>query len=99
MLQTKITGATCTPNQKPEAKTQHKGGRIKGTGKEETAGNMRNTRSTDIEGSWLSREEIELLPGQEITDVIEGMRCLESTILTVPGVPYTATILTGALCK
>jgi hypothetical protein len=59
-------------------------------------GNMRNTRSMDTEGSRISRDEIELLPGQEITDTIEGMRYLESTLLMVPGNPYTTEASTGA---
>jgi hypothetical protein len=62
-------------------------------------GDTRNTKSTDAEGSQLSREEIELLPGQEVTDVIEGVKYLEFTLLTVPGIPYTAETMIGALLQ
>jgi hypothetical protein len=98
MLQSKTTQAAGASKQKLDKQTQQKGGRGKGSGKErEMAANTRNTRSTDAEGSWLSREEIEVLSEQEITDVTEGMRYLESTLLTVPGIPYTSNTLAGAL--
>jgi hypothetical protein len=98
MLQSKHTGAPGAPKQKQDEQIQQKGGKGRGTGKEkEMTGNTRSTRSTDAEGSRMSREDIEQLPGQDITDAIEGMRYLESTVLTVPGIPYTADTIAGAL--
>jgi hypothetical protein len=38
-----------------------------------------------------------MLVGQEIMDATDGVHYLESTLLTVPGTPYTAVELTGAL--
>jgi hypothetical protein len=58
---------------------------------------QRVTRSTESDGSPLSRTEIEKMDGQEVTDAKKGMSYLESTLLTVPGVPYTAETLVGAL--
>jgi hypothetical protein len=84
--------------QKPDAQTQQKGGKGTGQGKEkETAGNTRNTRHTDTERSCLSRGEIEVLPGQEIMNATEGMRYLESTLLTIPDIVFNVKVIMGAL--
>ena len=49
----------------------------------------RVTRNTEGEAERLSRGEIEKLAGQEVTNSTEDMKFLASTLLTVPGVPYT----------
>jgi hypothetical protein len=98
MLLSKNSGATGTSKQNPETQGQQKGGRGRGQGKEkETIANTRNTRSVDDKCGHLSREEIEEMPGQEIRNKTEGMRYLESTLLTVPEVPYTTKTIMGAL--
>jgi hypothetical protein len=87
----------CYSRKSQESQAQQKGGRDIEQGKEKLmTGNMWNKRSMDTEGSQMSRDEIELLPGQDITARIEGVRYLESTLLTVPGTPYTTEALTGA---
>jgi len=35
----------------------------------------------------MSHKEIKVLPGQEVTHTMNGIKYLESTLLTVPGVP------------
>jgi hypothetical protein len=62
----------------------------------ENPGGSRTTRGTEVEGG-MNREEIEALPGQEVTDAQKGMRYLESTLLMIPGTPYTTGALVTAL--
>jgi len=50
----------------------------------------------ESEGERMS-EEIEVQVGQEVMNSEEGMRYLESTLLMVPWVSYTATELVGML--
>src|SRR5882724_8133038 len=59
-----------------------------------------------LNGTWhweqimterMNREEIEVQVGQEVMTSKEGMRYLESTLQTVPGVSYAATELVIAL--
>ena len=57
----------------------------------------RLTRSTEADTPPLNRKDIEELPDQEITSTEGGMSYLDSTLLTVPGVPFTAETLVGAL--
>ena len=57
----------------------------------------RSTRSGKLEAHPLSRKGIEALPGQDIASTEEGMLYLESSTLTVPGVPFTIETLVGAL--
>jgi len=61
------------------------------------AGPVRATRSTEVEGPSADRKEIESLPGKEVFDASGGITYLESTLLTVPGVPYTVDALVSAL--
>ena len=55
------------------------------------------TRMRRLDAAALSRKEVESLLNQDITGMEEGMDFLESALLTVPGVPYTAEVLVGAL--
>ena len=54
-------------------------------------------RSSKLEAPPLSRKGIEALPGQDITSMEEGMSYLESSTLTILGVPFTIETLVGAL--
>ena len=45
----------------------------------------------------MSCQEIELLPNQEVTDVMGGVKYLNSTIIMVPGVPYSSDVLVSML--
>jgi hypothetical protein len=98
MLLSKNKRAAGTLKQNPEAQGQQTSGRGRGQGKEkETMANAKNTRRADNKSGQLSRAEIEMLPGQEIMNAKEGMRYLESTLLTVPDIPYTTESITRAL--
>jgi hypothetical protein len=57
----------------------------------------RTMRITETDGRRMNREEIEALAGQEVTNAKEGKCYLELTLLTVPGTPYSASELSGAL--
>jgi hypothetical protein len=57
----------------------------------------RTTRSTEIDRRRMSREEIEVMTWQEVTNAKEGKWYLESMLLTVPGTPYSVSKLSGAL--
>ena len=54
-------------------------------------------RSTDVDAAPPSRQEVKLLPDQDITCTEKGMVYLESTLLTIPDVPYMVDKLVGAL--
>jgi len=60
---------------------------------------QRIMRSVEAKCERISREEIKLLLGQEVTNTKEGMRYLESTLLMVPGVPYASMELVSALLQ
>jgi hypothetical protein len=94
MFQTRLTG---TQKQKPETKqrTEKEKERANTVGKE-TAGTSTRTRSNDAD-SRLSREDIEALEGQEVANAKEGMTYIESTLLKVPGTPYSIAELAGTL--
>jgi len=59
-------------------------------------GGARAMRSSEAEGQ-LGRKDIEALTGQDVTNASQGMTYLESTLLTVPGILYTAETIMGAL--
>jgi len=54
-------------------------------------------RSAEGEGPSASCKEIKSLLGQEVTDMARGIKYYESTLLMVPGVPYSPDILVSAL--
>ena len=69
---------------------QQQGGSTEKVRAKETVRTQRATMSMEVKGDRLSREEIESLVGQEVNSAKKVMKYLESTLLTVPGVPYTS---------
>ena len=63
----------------------------------EVLGPQRATRSAEAGTPPLSRKEVKSLPDQDVSGTEEGMHYLESTLLTVLGVLYTAEVLVRAL--
>jgi hypothetical protein len=86
---TKTGGTSPTETEKERTKVKEK--------EKEVLSSTRTTRSADAKGGRLSREEMEISPGQEITNSKEGMQYLKSMLLTIPGNPYTTGELVTAL--
>ena len=106
LCQTKLPGAPGTRQESAEDTQKEKSGKEKlkekGVEREkhmhrDAQTNLRAMRSTDVDAIPPSRQEVESLPDQDITCTEEGMAYLESTLLTVPDVPYMADMLVGAL--